>query len=42
MYKDTKRKQAERLREKETGISSEKKAHRNRLNRQRVSNFHSK
>ena len=34
LEKDRKRKQLERQKERETGISSEKKAHRNKLNRQ--------
>ena len=42
LEKDRKRKQAMRLKEKEIGISSETKAHRKKLNRQRVANFRSK
>lgn len=40
--KDRKRKQAARLREKECGVSSEVKAHRDKLNRERVSRFRAK
>ncbi|CAB3984000.1 Hypothetical predicted protein [Paramuricea clavata] len=42
LEKNKARKQAERLKEREIGISSEKKAHRNRLNRQRVTKCRSK
>ena len=42
LEKDKARKQAERLKEREIGISSEKKAHRNSLNRQRVTKCRSK
>ena len=42
LEKDRKRKQAARLREQKCGVSSEAKAHRNKLNRERVSKFRAK
>ena len=42
LEKDRKRTQAARLREQECGVSSEVKAHRNKLNRERVSKFRPK
>ena len=42
LEKDRKRKQAERSKEKDHGVSTEVKAHRDKLNRERVSKFRSK